>query len=125
MIIIWYCNGRRFANDRASLQRCTRETRQAAGATRYVDIDIVNCHPVILSWLLRQIIGTAYDIKTPMLDNYIVNRENLLAEIMETYDVSRDVAKKLPLVILNGGGVDIWRTENQVASTGARRQPLS
>jgi hypothetical protein len=91
--------GRYFAISSMSLQNIPREIRHAISKEFYVDIDMVNCHPVIFSYLAHE-----QDFACPKLDYYINNREKVLSSIMMGGKLaSRDTAKQLFLSILNGG----------------------
>lgn len=88
--------GRFFAVGSLSLQLLPREVRHSIQQD-YIDIDIVNAHPVIL----RYICGKR-KIKCKHLNNYIENREALLSELK----VDREVGKQAVLSFLNGGSKD-------------------
>jgi hypothetical protein len=87
--------GRYFAEKSISLQGIARPVRQTIAAG-YTDIDIKNAHPVILQFLSR-----AMNLETPFLDDYIVNREQRLAEVVNALDgkKSREWAKKQYLIL--------------------------
>jgi hypothetical protein len=78
----------------------------------YMDIDMVNCHATIMQQLCK-----SNSIATPELDKYINNRENLLAEVMEDYTVSRDQAKNLYIILLFYGTFTTWKTEHSLDET--------
>ena len=63
-----------------------------------VDIDMVNAHPTILNQ-----IASLLKVNTPTLNKYISERDTLLLELKTKYKLSHDEAKKVPLVIINGG----------------------
>ena len=56
----------------------------------YEDIDIINCHPIILYQVCQY-----NNIDCPNLSIYITDRNTKLREVMAQYDVSRDEAKKI------------------------------
>lgn len=60
------------------------------------DIDIDNCHPVILSWYSKV---KGWDSKH--LDDYVSNREKILQDTMTHYEISRDNAKTKILSLIN------------------------
>lgn len=76
------------------LQGMLREIRQAISNHRYVDIDMVNAHPVILRHLCK-----LRGIKTPYLKKYVKNRDEILTSISD----NRDTAKQGVLAMINGG----------------------
>lgn len=63
-----------------------------------VDIDMVNAHPTILKQLCQTL-----NINTPILNQYVDNRDILLKEIQREYKIDRDEAKTIPLSVMNGG----------------------
>ena len=73
------------------------------------DIDMKNAHPTLLSWYCHE-----NGIKCKGLDEYILHREEFIADLMEKRSKSRDEIKAHLLAIING------RTENQDASGGMK-----
>ena len=88
--------GRFFAVKSLSMQSLPREIRHTIG-NKYVDVDVVNAHPVILSHLCKK-----RGIETKYLDRYIDNRDGLLSEL----NVDRETGKTAVLSFLNGGSKD-------------------
>ena len=68
----------------------------------WIDLDFVNCHPVILEHLCD-----FYNINCYYLSKYNKNRQAFLKEIIDNCGCSRDEAKKYVLKALNGGNVNI------------------
>jgi hypothetical protein len=60
------------------------------------DLDMVNCHPVILMNLCKE-----NNIKYNLLFDYINDRETFLSELMTDYDINRSMAKQVLLKSLN------------------------
>jgi len=87
--------GRMFVKKAQGLQSLAREFRHTISGDFYNDIDMVNAHPVILQHLCKN-----NDIKCPMLDEYVSNRENILSAIYP----DRCKGKQLILKLTNGGG---------------------
>jgi hypothetical protein len=81
-----------------SLQNIERSIRHSISSEYYTDVDMVNAHPVILSYLCKQ---NGFD--TPYLDSYISDRENILSQV----DASRENAKRQYLIMTNSDGSDI------------------
>lgn len=77
------------------LQSMPRQWRHSISNEFYNDIDIVNAHPVILQFLCKIL-----NQPCPMLDIYVDNRDEVLADISE----DRDKAKTIILKLTNGGG---------------------
>ena len=63
---------------RSSVQGLKRDVRKALTHDNYTDIDIVNCHPVLLSQLFKK-----HSLECPYLDKYIENREEHLEDTMQ------------------------------------------
>ena len=80
-----------------------REIRHTLCKGRYVDIDIENCHPVLLLQICQK-----HDIECKYLSKYVNKREKYLAEVMEFYGASRDDAKKLFIRLMYFGTFDNW-----------------
>jgi hypothetical protein len=86
------------SNPKLGLFLIRREIRQTLVKNIYVDIDMENAHVVML-----QQICAKNDIPTPMLDDYVKNREAHLKSVMEVYQCTRDVAKRVFLVAMYCG----------------------
>jgi len=95
--------GRMFST-KASLQSSSKVIRHTIAKDIYVDVDIVNCHMIILKKYCQD-----NKIDTPFLDKYITKREDCLKELMayewsdDKSHLSRDDAKEFMLSIINGG----------------------
>ena len=89
------------------LHNIRREVRHTIANEFYIDIDIVNCHPVILHQIL-----THNNIKCHYLTKYIENRNDYLDIVMKTYNLNRDKAKILFISLLYGGSYKKWLKEN-------------
>lgn len=89
--------GRHFSKEK-SLQGMSRVIRHLICHENYTDIDIKNCHPVILLQLC-----SAYNFSCEHLKYYIENRENCLGELMNITNLSKDECKQYFLSLLNGG----------------------
>jgi hypothetical protein len=90
-------SGRHFSRTK-SLQGLSRVLRHLICHERYTDIDIKNCHPVILVQLCK-----AYNFNCDHIEFYIANREPCLQELVECSKLSRDDCKDALLSLLNGG----------------------
>ena len=69
------------------------------------DIDMINCHPVILLNLCQK-----NKLKCKILKNYVENR-NL---ILSSFGDNRKDIKKMILTILNGGFEDIYSKDVKI-----------
>jgi hypothetical protein len=92
-------SGRMFANGGCSLQCIQREFRHTIAGEFYDDIDIVNCHPMILLNICFK-----NNMATPHLKAYCTDRSKIIKLIMES-NSALDIAstKKFILSIINGG----------------------
>jgi len=73
----------------------------------YTDIDIENCHPIILDNILDY-----HKIEHPLLKKYINNRNDYLNEVKQFHNVDRDKSKTLFLILMYGGSYDNWIKKN-------------
>lgn len=101
--------GRVIPNQGLGLFNIRRELRQTLSKDYYVDIDVENCHPVILSQICEK-----NNIECKFLDEYINNRKNILEETMNKYNCSRDVAKRLFIRLMYFGAFKNWAKENKI-----------
>lgn len=86
--------GRFYAEASESLQNLPREVRHTISAEHYIDLDMVNAHPVILRFLCKKM-----GVKCKYLSNYVDNRD----EHLSTLGVGREQAKTAMLSLINGG----------------------
>lgn len=85
--------GRFFANKGLSLQSLCKKIRHTIAREYYVDLDIVNCHPVLLQYLCKK-----NNFTHTQLTEYIKNRDKYV------YGPDRDQFKEAFLCATNGGG---------------------
>ena len=86
-----------------SIGSLPREIRGTLACDYYVDIDVNNCHPVLLVQLCDK-----YKINCSSLRKYVNNREEYLQKVMQEYQCSRDDAKVLFLELMYGGSFQSW-----------------
>lgn len=92
-----YTGGRWFAIGALSLQSLKKEIRHTIASEHYVDLDIRNCHPVLLQHLCK-----VENLACPYLDSYVKHRDQILNDTnLELVD-----AKTLYLSLTNGGKND-------------------
>lgn len=84
-----------------------RELRHTLAKGYYCDIDIANCHPVILEQICKR-----NKIPCPFLTTLVSTREDQLKTVMDTYAVSRDCAKTLFLRLTYIGTFRGWLLKN-------------
>eukprot|EP01043_Picozoa_sp_COSAG02_P015550 COSAG02_NODE_665_length_18739_cov_9.192918_2_plen_1287_part_00 len=111
--IVKYCIGRQIGTW-PSLQSCCRKFRGALAKVFYHDIDVANCHFVLMLQVAED-----HRVDLPTVAHYAdsAHRENVLKEVMEFYECGRESAKQLLLSILNGGGPQAWMVNAGVRST--------
>jgi hypothetical protein len=90
--------GRFFAVGSLSLQSLPREIRQTISDEYYYDIDIKNCHPVLLQQYAK-----TNNLNYSYIEIYNNNRDELLKGYGKEFNVSKSDVKKSFLSILNGG----------------------
>lgn len=112
--------GRFFANDSISLQSFAREIRHTIASEFYDDVDIVNCHPIILRHLCNK-----YDVPCDRLNDYIENRDEHLTDLMKENKIDRDDAKQVFLSIINNGSRDYRNLENPTKFVKRFKRELS
>lgn len=91
--------GRYNAVNAIGLQFMTRQIRHTIAHEYYHDVDIVNCHPVIIQWLCRNV-----NIECPQLDKYVAERDSIISTIIRynpTHD--RDTIKRDIIAMIYGG----------------------
>ena len=93
------------------LYNIRREIRHTLAKHFLVDIDVKNCHPVILSQILKH---NNLDSIATCLNKYIENRDDYLQQVSKHYGVTKDDAKVLFIRLLYCGGVKNWRTDSNV-----------
>ena len=86
--------GRKCAVGGVSLANIARQIRHAICKDIYVDIDMVNAHPVILQYICK-----INNIECDYLDEYVEDREGCLSEMS---DLTKEQAKKAYLTVING-----------------------
>ena len=95
--------GRVFPKNALGLFSIRREIRHTLARDNYEDIDIDNCHPVILYQICKN-----NNIKCKYLKKYIDNRTELLNEVMTQYNVIKEIAKQLFIQLLYFGTFESW-----------------
>ena len=98
-------DGRRFSHD-ISLTNLSRPIRHTI-SEHMMDIDVKNCHPVIVLWLCKK-----HGIECNYIEQYVMNRDEMLHEMMAKLGISRDTAKKRLLKATNRDDGHFQQTEN-------------
>lgn len=104
----------RLYGTKGSFETLEKECRGTICKEYYHDIDIVNCHPVLLLQFARK----EYSIDLPEVDKYVSNRDLYLKNVMTENDCIRDEAKAAIISILYGGSCNqksfLWELSEEV-----------
>jgi len=92
----------RLYGSKGALERTEKECRGTLCQSYYCDVDIVNCHPVILYQFARKNFGC----ELVEVEKYCNNREEYLMHIVEGHKEARDEAKEAVIRIMYGGKND-------------------
>jgi phage/plasmid-associated DNA primase len=95
--------------DYLSLSKFHRPTRHAFAGERYVDIDMCCAHPVLFAQICRSATLPSHGI-----ESYARDYKQWRVRIMETYGVSKDIAKQLPIRLCFGGSIANWKLESNI-----------
>ena len=90
--------GRWYAKKSIGLQSMLGPIRHTICTTKWIDIDQVNSHLVILQQLF-----TKNNIDCDILNYIIANREKYLQSIMDELNITRGEAKRIIIAVMNGG----------------------
>ena len=103
--------GRFFAVGIGSFQSFSKIIRHTLIHDTHIDIDIVNCHPVIL---LQYCIRT--NIKCKQLKHYVNNRDLIIKTLMEAYDTDRKTIKEMFISMMYLGKSRNYIRDNDLKS---------
>ena len=103
--------GRVYPQRSLSLCSIRRELRHTLAKTSYVDIDVDNCHPVILKQICEK-----NNLDCKYLSKYCKDRKKYLQQVIETYETTRDIAKNLFIRLAYFGSFDAWKDEFEIKS---------
>lgn len=95
--------GRFFALYGLSLQSFSKKIRHTLVHKSHIDIDIVNCHPVLLLQYCKK-----QNIKCKYLTEYVKNRDTILTNMMDSYHTERKIIKELFISVMYLGKVDTY-----------------
>ena len=90
--------GRRYAFGSLSLQNFKKSIRHTLVHDTHTDIDIVNCHFVLLSQYCDK-----QGLKCPSLDDFVKCRNTRVQDIINTFHTDRSTAKGMFIHMLYGG----------------------
>ena len=97
--------GRRYAEGSLSQQNFKRAIRHTLCYDTKLDIDMKNAHPVILSQYCSK-----NKINCDELNDYVLNRDIRLKEVMDTCKIDRAMAKDFVLMVLYLGSMSDFMT---------------
>ena len=101
--------GRVYAKRNLGAINLRKQIKGSLFKNRYADIDIVNSQPTIFYQISKIL-----KINCPNLERYITNREDVLQEVQDHYNVNRDIAKDLFIRLLFRGSFRCWARDNQI-----------
>eukprot|EP00873_Tetraselmis_striata_P035065 jgi/Tetstr1/455329/TSEL_042164.t1 len=121
--------GRDYTSLPLSIQNLHRPIRNAmlnyymeTSGKRCVDIDIVNCHPVLLLQLIEQ---HKVQAKYDTIVTYVNDRKGILESAQRDFNCNRDNAKSLLLSLINCGTFQGWAYKNDVEiPEGIEKTPI-
>ena len=93
-------NKGRYISINKSLQMLPRVARHTLCKNDYYDIDIVNAQPTILQQYFK-----SHNLQSPKLNDYLKYRNEVLNGLMDIYNITKDEAKMIFIIILNNGGI--------------------
>jgi hypothetical protein len=98
----------------ASLAVLRRAVRHTLSEDIYIDIDIVNCLPTILTSIAKK-----NEYPLPKMTRYVENRTEILQSIQDIHRVDKQTAKDLFISITMGGKYDCWIEKNDENTNNA------
>ena len=90
----------RYYGQKGSLEAIDKDVRGTLCSEYYTDIDIVNCHPVLMVQL-----GKLFDIEMTGYEYYNNHRDTFIAEICKQFNCFASIVKDVPIRIAYGGAV--------------------
>ena len=103
--------GRCNAEYALGLHMMRRAVRHTLCSDLYEDIDMVCCHQSILLNICNNL-----NLRCPILEKYVNDRDSILKQVMDFYKVNKSSAKTLFISMTNGGTLKKWFDDNSVAS---------
>ena len=102
--------GRILPRDYLSMSVFHRPTRHTLCNEYLVDLDLVNCHFEIVLSFMKQL-----NMSHEFIEKYCTNVLQYREEIMEFYEVPKDVAKALFIRLIYGGSILGWKKEHNIS----------
>lgn len=101
--------GRIIPANYASLSVFHRPTRHRLARDFYIDIDMVNAQPTIIYEICKM-----NNIDNKVLGEYVDNPKKCREYVMNYYNCTKDIAKKLFICLMFGGSYDSWLKDNDI-----------
>jgi len=89
-----------------------KEKKKNIYEDNYYDIDIANCHYVILNQLCK-----ANNIKCDKINEYVNKRDQILSIIMDEWKIERSKAKQLFILLIYGGSLKKFIETNKIETS--------
>lgn len=88
-----------------------RITRNTFMRNTYYDLDMDNCHPVLLRGILANSLpeGKKIELEYPHLNEYCDNRKDVIEKVMRGYNCDRKRAKNAFISLMYNGSVANWK----------------
>lgn len=104
--------GRRYPEKSLSLGSMSKRTRHTLVSKTHTDIDIANCHPVILSQYCEK-----NGIVCKVLNDYVEHRNLRLQELIDTCEITRSIAKDMILCVMYLGLLNDFCMANNIMNS--------
>tara|TARA_R110000803_G_scaffold5966_2_gene19595 strand:- start:1310 stop:3673 length:2364 start_codon:yes stop_codon:yes gene_type:complete len=101
--------GRRYPDKSISIGSISKRCRHTLVGSTHTDIDIANCHPVILSQYCEK-----NGIVCKVLNDYVEHRNSRLQELIDTCDITRSMAKDMVLCVMYLGLLNDFCMTNKI-----------
>lgn len=92
----------RYYGSKGSLEQLACEIRGSLAGEYYTDIDVVNCHPVLIVQMAKAML----DMDMPSTEIFVKHRDEVLASIMAKEGIEREAAKAHIFTVLYNGRLD-------------------
>lgn len=88
-----------------------RVTRNTFMRQTYYDLDMDNCHPIILRGILQNNLpeDKKVELEFPQLSEYCDNRNKVIGDVMRAYNCDRKRAKNAFISLMYNGSVASWK----------------
>jgi len=88
-----------------------RITRNTFMRNTYYDLDMDNCHPVMLRGIIANSLpeGKKIELEFPNLTEYCENRRDIIEKVMRAYNCDRKRAKNAFIALMYNGSVENWK----------------